>query len=372
MDQEYLLELNDIFESQMETINQDIETKFNAQYQGEYDRANAYNMQATYNHGMGAAYLTEEKRMRDYQNTQAANEARINEIDERKQAAIAEASERAANILGASIFEDFGGSQEAAFQQLQAYEEQKQIEQQNEVLFIEDHTQNRITDQRAIEDLHYFDQEALEAIRREAEQEFNEVGGSNEAKLKTINGEAEQQFNMASGRTQEKLDAVQGQAEQQFNLSSGNTHQKLFAEQEKVKAASEQTATQKQTTAQEQNTTQEQNNEQQHTEQEQEVNQQQTQEQQQEPTVEILVPIEEMGEEATQDQQVAIENGQEISSLDSNDLFANWQQTDRFYDYDEATYITTTQTEAAQDTSISALISQRFDRSESKDESISY
>ncbi|MEN0050952.1 MAG: hypothetical protein AAF806_28060, partial [Bacteroidota bacterium] len=128
MDKQYLHDLDAVYKQQMEEINENIDKEVRSEFQEEISRTNSANTQTNFWNSLGARFTNFRQAERDNQNTQEANQSRLAAIEERIDAQKKERSAAAAQEIGASIFEDFGGSREAAFKKLKEYEEQRKEE----------------------------------------------------------------------------------------------------------------------------------------------------------------------------------------------------------------------------------------------------
>lgn len=185
MDKQYLHELDAAYQEQMQEVNENIEAQVRVEFKSELDRTKSANSKATFWNGLVSRFRNQQQAEKDHHNTQTANETRLNSIEERVQGEMNKRSQEQANLMEADIFEDFGGSREAAFEQLEQYEEGRK-----------------------------------EQIKGIAKDQFQTATGEKQRKLEAQKGKAQWDFDVASGRQQEKQEEIKGEAKKAFQEAS--------------------------------------------------------------------------------------------------------------------------------------------------------
>ena len=181
MDKKYLKELDTVYEQRMEEINQGIVDQVQEEYGHELDQMRSANSQAAFWNSMGNRYVNHRQAEINNENTQNANQNRETNLEQRIHNEINRRSEEQARIAGAEIFEDFGGSREAAFEHLNQYEEEQKAQ-----------------------------------IKNKAKWELNVASGIQAKRQEQIKSKAYWGFDIASGAQQQKREAIQGQAKDAF------------------------------------------------------------------------------------------------------------------------------------------------------------
>ncbi|MEL7123520.1 MAG: hypothetical protein AAFO07_29025 [Bacteroidota bacterium] len=193
MDKNYLNELDNAYQKQMEEINTRIDKQVREEYQNDVSRNNSSSTQSTFWNNLAARFTNSRQAERDQRNTQNANEDRKNNLEQQIQAEINLRSEEQAKARGAEIFEDFGGSREAAFEKLKQYEEIRKEEirdkakynfnesakEKKEMLLLEDNTQRQLPN-HSEKSFSNLSQQKQEAIQGQAQEAFNETSSLEE------------------------------------------------------------------------------------------------------------------------------------------------------------------------------------------------
>lgn len=309
MDKEYLRELLEAYEVQMQEVRENIETQVRAEYQEELDQINSYNGQASVLNRMGSRFTSFRQAERDAHNTQTANQNRSDTFERKVQEEIDIRIKEQSKFMETDVFEDFGGNRDYALSLLEAEEEPKLLTYQEEK-----EAANEQEETLLIEDQ-------------------NPQLNNREARLAAQKEKARWNFDVASGRQEQKQEAIQDQAKDDFNLESGIEVQRHAELLETLEEVRQEFILEQEMKAQQQETM--------------EAEQEQTEEE--EISVELKAP----------------EKERENTTLDT----AYWKQAEQTTAQQDTSSLITTSNHDAQ---MEARISQAFDRSESREEGISY
>ncbi|MEM9885983.1 MAG: hypothetical protein AAF849_08830 [Bacteroidota bacterium] len=308
MDREYLRELLEAYGIQMQEVRENLDAQVRQECQEELDQINAANTQSTFWNQMGARLTGFRQADRDQYNTQAANENRLEAFEQRIQEEVDRRTEEQVRLMEADIFEEFGGNRDYVLSLLEE-EEQRLLTYQEE--------------QEAANE-----QEEVLLI-----EDQNPQINDREARLAAQKEKARWNFDVASGRQEQKQEAIQDQAKDDFNLESGidvQRHAELAEILEEVRQDFIQEYGMRE-------------------EQQEAIKVEQEQTEEEEFTVEIKAP----------------EKEREQKTLDT----AYWKQAEQTTAQQDTSSLITASREDAQ---MEARIKQSFDRSNSREEGISY
>ncbi|MEM8526407.1 MAG: hypothetical protein AAGG68_17325 [Bacteroidota bacterium] len=309
MDQEYLRDLLEALDVQMQEVRENIETQVRQERQEELDQINAANTQSTFWNRMSSRFTNFRQADQDAYNTQVANQNRSEALEQKIQKEIDRRTEEQFKLMEADVLEEFGGNRDYALSLLEAEEEQRLLTYQEE-----QEAANEQEETLLIEDQ-------------------NPQLNNREARLAAQKEKARWNFDVASGRQEQKQEAIQDQARDDFNLESGievQRHAELVEILEEVR----------------QDFIQEYGMEMEEQHQET-MEEEQEQAEEEEFTVELKAP----------------EKERENTTLDT----AYWKQAEQTTAQQDTSSLITTSREDAQ---LEARIKQSFERSESREEGI--
>ncbi|MEL6943011.1 MAG: hypothetical protein AAFO82_10105, partial [Bacteroidota bacterium] len=197
MDQEYLRDLLEAYNIQMQEVRENIETQVRQERQEELNQINAANTQSTFWNRMSSRFTNFRQADRDAHNTQTANQNRLDAFEQRIQEEVERRTEEQSRLMEADVLEEFGGNRDYALSLLETEEEQRLLTYQEE-----QEAANEQEETLLIEDQ-------------------NPQINDREARLAAQKEKARWNFNVASGRQEQKQEAIQDQAKNDFNLESG-------------------------------------------------------------------------------------------------------------------------------------------------------